>query len=33
MRDELIDVAARCDAIALKLWQNLSIHERYRASD
>jgi hypothetical protein len=32
-RDELIDLAARCDAIALKIEQNLSIHERYRESD
>ena len=30
MRDELIDLASRCEAIALKIEQNLPIHERYR---
>lgn len=30
LRDELLDLAERCDLIATRIEQNLPIHERYR---
>ena len=30
LRTELIDLAGRCEAIALKIEQNLPIHESFR---